>query len=237
VVSAISPGLIEIPILRGVGSSEDPGQTDELFRDYLAGAATVIPIGRLGQPEEIDIPSEGRVLATGSARKSSLMLALRNSEGASRHCLCITDNTTRTKVCIMTKLLGFSTFLMSTTLSVAALGAGADDPAQRFIDRIIGQPSYSVANSPSVTGDRASDPAAAFLDRWAGKQTPFPKPTGVIDWGDPARDFIDRIAGVPVGYGTNDTRMVTINDAASRLTSLAPRAPAMNHQEKGESSR
>ena len=52
-VNAVSPGLIETPILRGVGQSEHPGQTEAQFRDYLAGAAAQIPIGRLGQPEEI----------------------------------------------------------------------------------------------------------------------------------------------------------------------------------------
>ncbi|HLZ65310.1 MAG TPA: SDR family oxidoreductase [Aliidongia sp.] len=52
-VNAVSPGLIETPILRGVGQSEHPGQTDAQFRDYLAGAASLIPIGRLGQPGEI----------------------------------------------------------------------------------------------------------------------------------------------------------------------------------------
>jgi hypothetical protein len=128
----------------------------------------------------------------------------------------------------MTKLLGFSAFLLSTTLSAAALGMGGDDPAQRFIDRIVGEPSYSVVNSPTVIGGRASDPAAAFLDRWAGKQTPAPKPTGIIVSGDPARDFIDRIAGVPAGYATNDTKMVPINDIASRLTSLDPLSPPWN---------
>ena len=46
-------GLIETPILRGVGQSEYPGQTEAKFRDYLAGASKLIPIGRLGQPEEI----------------------------------------------------------------------------------------------------------------------------------------------------------------------------------------
>jgi NAD(P)-dependent dehydrogenase (short-subunit alcohol dehydrogenase family) len=52
-VNAVSPGLIDTPILRGVGQSERPGQTDEQFRDYLADAAKLIPIGRLGRPEEI----------------------------------------------------------------------------------------------------------------------------------------------------------------------------------------
>ena len=52
-VNAVSPGLIETPILRGVGQSEHPGQTEAQFRDYLAGAAAQIPIGRLGQPKEI----------------------------------------------------------------------------------------------------------------------------------------------------------------------------------------
>jgi NAD(P)-dependent dehydrogenase (short-subunit alcohol dehydrogenase family) len=52
-VNAVSPGLIETPILRGVGQSEHPGQTEEQFRDYLAGAAQLIPIGRLGRPEEV----------------------------------------------------------------------------------------------------------------------------------------------------------------------------------------
>ena len=52
-VNAVSPGLIETPILRGVGQSERPGQTEAEFRDYLAGASKLIPIGRLGRPEEI----------------------------------------------------------------------------------------------------------------------------------------------------------------------------------------
>jgi NAD(P)-dependent dehydrogenase (short-subunit alcohol dehydrogenase family) len=52
-VNAVSPGLIETPILRGVGQSEHPGQTEAQFRDYLAGASKMIPIGRLGRPDEI----------------------------------------------------------------------------------------------------------------------------------------------------------------------------------------
>jgi NAD(P)-dependent dehydrogenase (short-subunit alcohol dehydrogenase family) len=52
-VNAVSPGLIETPILRGVGQSEHPGQTEEEFQAYLASASTLIPIGRLGRPEEI----------------------------------------------------------------------------------------------------------------------------------------------------------------------------------------
>lgn len=52
-VNAISPGLIDTPILRGVGESEHPGQTDAQFRDYIAGAAKHIPIGRLGSPNEV----------------------------------------------------------------------------------------------------------------------------------------------------------------------------------------
>ena len=52
-VNAVSPGLIETPILRGVGQTEQSGQTEAQFRDYLAGAAAQIPIGRLGRPEEI----------------------------------------------------------------------------------------------------------------------------------------------------------------------------------------
>lgn len=52
-VNAVSPGLIETPILRGVGQSEHPGQTEAEFRDYIAGASKLIPIGRLGQPDEI----------------------------------------------------------------------------------------------------------------------------------------------------------------------------------------
>jgi len=52
-VNAVSPGLIETPILRGVGQSEHPGQTDDEFKEYLAGAAKQIPIGRLGRPGEI----------------------------------------------------------------------------------------------------------------------------------------------------------------------------------------
>jgi NAD(P)-dependent dehydrogenase (short-subunit alcohol dehydrogenase family) len=52
-VNAVSPGLIDTPILRGVGQSEHPGQTDDEFQAYLAGAAKQIPIGRLGHPDEI----------------------------------------------------------------------------------------------------------------------------------------------------------------------------------------
>ena len=52
-VNAVSPGLIDTPILRGVGQSEHPGQTDDEFKEYLAGAAKLIPIGRLGRPGEI----------------------------------------------------------------------------------------------------------------------------------------------------------------------------------------
>jgi len=52
-VNAVSPGLIDTPILRGVGQSERPGQTDAEFKEYLAGAAKQIPVGRLGRPEEI----------------------------------------------------------------------------------------------------------------------------------------------------------------------------------------
>ncbi|MGY4625369.1 SDR family oxidoreductase [Bradyrhizobium sp. USDA 4486] len=52
-VNAVSPGLIETPILRGVGQSEHPGQTDAQFREYLAGASKLIPLGRLGKADEI----------------------------------------------------------------------------------------------------------------------------------------------------------------------------------------
>ena len=52
-VNAVSPGLIDTPILKGVGQSEFPGQTHSQFKDYLAEAAKLIPIGRLGRPEEI----------------------------------------------------------------------------------------------------------------------------------------------------------------------------------------
>jgi NAD(P)-dependent dehydrogenase (short-subunit alcohol dehydrogenase family) len=52
-VNAVSPGLIDTPILRGVGQSEHPGQTDAEFKEYIAGAAKLIPIGRLGAPDEI----------------------------------------------------------------------------------------------------------------------------------------------------------------------------------------
>lgn len=52
-VNAVSPGLIDTPILRGVGQSEHPGQTAAQFNDYLADAAKLIPIGRLGHPDEI----------------------------------------------------------------------------------------------------------------------------------------------------------------------------------------
>jgi NAD(P)-dependent dehydrogenase (short-subunit alcohol dehydrogenase family) len=45
--------LIDTPILRGVGQSEQPGQTDSEFKEYLAGAAKQIPVGRLGRPDEI----------------------------------------------------------------------------------------------------------------------------------------------------------------------------------------
>ena len=53
-VNAISPGLIETPVPRGVGQSERPGQTEAEFRDYLAGASKLISNRAcLGQPDEI----------------------------------------------------------------------------------------------------------------------------------------------------------------------------------------
>ncbi|WP_220377541.1 SDR family oxidoreductase [Paraburkholderia sp. BL6669N2] len=52
-VNAVSPGLIETPILRGVGQSEHPGQSDAEFKAYIQGAVDMIPIGRLGNAEEI----------------------------------------------------------------------------------------------------------------------------------------------------------------------------------------
>ena len=52
-VNAVSPGLIDTPILRGVGQSEQPGQTEAEFRDYLAKASELVPLKRLGRPEEI----------------------------------------------------------------------------------------------------------------------------------------------------------------------------------------
>jgi NAD(P)-dependent dehydrogenase (short-subunit alcohol dehydrogenase family) len=52
-VNAVSPGLIETPILRGVGQSEHPGQSDAAFKAYIQGAVDMIPIGRLGNAEEI----------------------------------------------------------------------------------------------------------------------------------------------------------------------------------------
>lgn len=52
-VNAVSPGLIKTPILRGVGQSEHPGQSDAEFEAYIQGAVDMIPIGRLGSPEEI----------------------------------------------------------------------------------------------------------------------------------------------------------------------------------------
>jgi NAD(P)-dependent dehydrogenase (short-subunit alcohol dehydrogenase family) len=52
-VNALSPGLVETPILRSVGQSEHPGQTEAQLRDYLADASKLIPVGRLGRPDEI----------------------------------------------------------------------------------------------------------------------------------------------------------------------------------------
>ena len=49
----MSPGPIETPNLRGVGQSEYPGRTEAEFRDYIVGASKLIPIGRLGKPDEI----------------------------------------------------------------------------------------------------------------------------------------------------------------------------------------
>jgi hypothetical protein len=125
---------------------------------------------------------------------------------------------------MMTKLSGVSAFLLSTTLSAAALGAGADDPAHRFIDRIAGEGSYSAVSSPSIAGDRTSDPARSFLERLAGIQTPAPEPAGTVDPGDPARDFVDRLAGVPTVSTQKDVRIV--DTSASHFISADPRAPA-----------
>ncbi|WMT77032.1 SDR family oxidoreductase [Bradyrhizobium sp. Ash2021] len=36
-----------------MGQSEHSGQTEADFRDYLVGASELIPIGHLGQPDEI----------------------------------------------------------------------------------------------------------------------------------------------------------------------------------------
>jgi len=52
-VNAVSPGLVDTPLLRGVGQSQYPGQSEAEFREYLAGAANKIPLGRLGRPDEI----------------------------------------------------------------------------------------------------------------------------------------------------------------------------------------
>jgi len=52
-VNAVSPGLVDTPLLRGVGQSQYPGQSEAEFREYLAGAARKIPLGRLSQPDEI----------------------------------------------------------------------------------------------------------------------------------------------------------------------------------------
>jgi NAD(P)-dependent dehydrogenase (short-subunit alcohol dehydrogenase family) len=49
----VSPGLIDTPILKGVGQSEFPGQTEAEFNEHLAQSAKQIPVGRLGHPEEI----------------------------------------------------------------------------------------------------------------------------------------------------------------------------------------
>ncbi|KAA0695560.1 SDR family NAD(P)-dependent oxidoreductase [Neorhizobium sp. P12A] len=52
-VNAVSPGLVDTPLLRGVGRSEHPGQSETEFQNYVSGASKRIPIGRLGQPDEI----------------------------------------------------------------------------------------------------------------------------------------------------------------------------------------
>ena len=52
-VNAVSPGLVDTPLLRGVGQSQFPGQSEAEFREYLAGAAKKVPVGRLAQADEI----------------------------------------------------------------------------------------------------------------------------------------------------------------------------------------
>lgn len=122
----------------------------------------------------------------------------------------------------LSKLSGFSVFLVSTVLSAAAFGAGADDPSQRFIDRLAGKESSSAIESTSVADDVTSNPAQSFLDRLAGKQTPASEPSDIADAGNPARDFIDRLAGVPVTPAKKDARIVEADDSARRLTSVEP---------------
>ena len=117
----------------------------------------------------------------------------------------------------MTKLFGFSAFLFSTALSAGAFGA--DNPGQRFIDRLAGTESLAAVASPRV-GDDAGDPAQSFLDRLAGKQAPASQPAGIAASGDPARDFVDRLAGVPASPAKADTKLADGNNSAPRLTSL-----------------
>ena len=52
-VNAVSPGLIDTPLLRGVGESLRPGLSEVEFKAFLAGAAGKVPLGRLGRPDEI----------------------------------------------------------------------------------------------------------------------------------------------------------------------------------------
>ena len=117
----------------------------------------------------------------------------------------------------MTKLSGFSAFLFSTALSAGAFGA--DNPGQRFIDRLAGTESFAAVASERVTDD-AGNPAQSFLDRLAGKQAPASRPSGIAVARDPARDFVDRLAGVPASSAKADTRLAEANDSTPRLTSL-----------------
>jgi hypothetical protein len=120
---------------------------------------------------------------------------------------------------MMTKLSGFSAFLFSTALSAAAFGA--DDPAQRFIDRLSGAETFSTVASARVAGDGASNPAKSFLDRLAGIQTPASEPTGTAVSGDPARAFIDRLAGVPAAAARVDTQFAQTGDSPRPASVLA----------------
>lgn len=52
-VNAVSPGLVDTPLLQGVGQSQYPGQTEAEFKEYLAAAARKVPVGRLARPDEI----------------------------------------------------------------------------------------------------------------------------------------------------------------------------------------
>ena len=89
------------------------------------------------------------------------------------------------------KVTGLTAFVLFAGLSGSALGA--DDPAQRFVDRLAGV--EISASAPTAAAD-PSNPAQAFLDRLAGWSAPTSPVAETASSGDAATAFVNRLAGI-----------------------------------------